>query len=324
MYEINHQLSQLPRAVRLDVEAHAGQTSAMTPAQLAAHYRAVAQRLIEQKRSRYQPMPPGDEMARTIIDMLQGNDLSFIGGPAHQPFPRWVTHQLIELLQGFISNLAPIQARLEQEARQRALQAAQEVARLEAQRQAEDAERRRVHEEAVRQLAQRQAEEAARLAAEHAARQLAQRQAEEATRLAAEQAARQLAQQAEEATRLAAEQAARQLARHQAEAAAQALAQREADEFALYEARLALELVATVSAQPVEDAVNTDGALIASSVQEKVSAHEILFVPGPAAVAEIDRATLVLKHSIEAAVTQYASAISPHLNTPKSFASVVY
>lgn len=285
MHEINHQLSQLPRAVRLDIEAHAGQTSAMTPAQLAAHYRAIAQNLIEQKRSRYQPLPPGDEMARTIIDMLQGNDLSFIGGPAYQPFPRWVTHQIIELLQGFISNLAPIHARLEQEARQRALQAAQEVARLEAQRQAEDAERRRVHEEALRLLAQRQAEEAARLAAE---------------------------------------QAARQLARHQAEAAAQALAKREADEFALYEARLALELVAAESAQPVEAAVNTDIALITSSAQEKVPAHEIRFVPGPAAMAEIDRATLVLKQSVEAAVTQYASMISPYLNTPKSFASVGY
>lgn len=283
MHEINHQLSQLPRAVRLDIEAHAGQTSAMTPAQLAAHYRAIAQNLIEQKRSRYQPLPPGDEMARTIFDVLQGNDLSFIGGPVHQPFPRWVTHQIIKFLQGFINNLAPLQARFEHEARQRALQAVQEVARVEAQRQAEDAERRRVQEEAVRQLAQRQAEEA---------------------------------------TRLAAEQAARQLGRQQAEAAAQALPKREADEFALYEARLALELVATEAAQSVEDSVNTDIALITSRAQEKVPAHEILFVPGPAAMAEIDRATLVLKHSIEAAVTQYESAISPYLNTPKSFARV--
>jgi hypothetical protein len=280
MHEINRQLSQLPRAVRLDVEAHAGQTSAMTPAQLAAHYRVVAQSLIEQKRSRYQPMPPGDEMARTIIDMLQGNDLSFIGGPAYQPFPRWVTHQIIELLQGFISNLAPIQARLEQEARHLALQAAQEVARLEGERRAEDAERRRIQEHAVRQLAQQQAEEAIRLAAEQAARQ-------------------------------------------QAEAAAQAHAQRE-NEVTLNEARLALELVTAVAAQPVEAAVNTDGALIIPSAQEKVPTHEILFVPGPAAMVEIDRATLLLKHSIDVAVTQYVSAISPYLNTPKSFVSAGY
>jgi hypothetical protein len=285
MHEINHQLNQLPRAVRLDVEAHAGHRTAMTPVELVAHYRAIAQSLIEQKRSRYQPLPPGDEMARTIFDMLQGNDLSFIGGSAHQPFPRWVTHQIIKFLQVFINNLTPLQNRFEHEARQLALQAAAEVARLEGQRRAEDAERRRIQEDAANQLAQ---------------------------------------QQAGDAIRLAAEQAARQLAAQQAEAAAQALAEREADEMALYEARLALELVTEVAAQPVDVAMKPDGALISPVVHEKLPVHGIQFVPGPAAMAEIDRATLLLKHSIDAAVNQYVAAISPYLSTPKSITSAAY
>lgn len=162
-----------------------------------------------------------------------------------------------------------------------------EAARLHAQRQAE---------EAARQLAQRQAEEAARLhaqrMAEEAARLLAQRQAEEAAQLAA-----------------------RQLAEQQAYAAAQALAEQKAQEAALQQARLALELVPVIPEQPLEVAFTHERSS-SETAPTNSSVVEIAFMPGPAAMAEIDRATLALKQSIDAAVIQYASAISPYLNSP--------
>jgi flagellar biosynthesis GTPase FlhF len=162
-----------------------------------------------------------------------------------------------------------------------------EAARLHAQRQSE---------EAARQMAQRQAEEAARLhaqrLAEEAARQLAQRQAEEAAQLAA-----------------------RQLADQQAYAAAQALAEQKAQEAALQEARLALELVPVIPEQSPEAAFNNEPSSSETALTNS-SLAEIAFMPGPAAMAEIDRATLALKQSIDAAVIQYASAISPYLNSP--------
>lgn len=151
--------------------------------------------------------------------------------------------------------------------------------------------------EAARQQAQREAEQAAR--------QLAQRQAEEA--------ARQLAQrQAEEAARL----AARQLAEQQAHASAQALAQQKAQEAALQEARRALEIMSAVPVKPAGAPAQTASTSVETASRGR-AAQAISFVPGPAAMAEIDRATLVLKQGIEAALTQYALAIAPYLNNLK-------
>lgn len=281
MHDINLQLNQLPYAIRAELTAHVGDTSGFTAIQRVAHHRAVANNLIAYKRSLYEPLAPGDEIAGVIADMLQGTDLSFITGPAHQPFPRWATHEIIKYLQVFMNNLAPVQTRLEQEAHQRAVQAAQEAARIAAQRQAEEAERRRIQEEAARLQAQREAEAAASLAAE---------------------------------------QAARLLAKQQAEAAAQALAQRKADEAALEEARMALALVKASVPQPAQTTAETSDGTSEHSAEHR-PAREILVIPGPAAMAEIDRATLALKHSIDAAVAQYASAIGPNLNTSPALAA---
>lgn len=153
-----------------------------------------------------------------------------------------------------------------------------------------------------------------KLQAEEAARQLAQRQAEEAARLhaqrLAEEEARQLAQrQAMEAAQL----AARQLAEQQAHAAAQALLEQKAQEAAIQAARIALELATAVTPPLPETTVSPE---YTSSEDSKIGpARRVMFIPGPVAMAEIDRATLVLKSSIDAAVTLYASAIGPHLNT---------
>jgi hypothetical protein len=143
-------------------------------------------------------------------------------------------------------------------------------------------------QEAARQLAQRQAEEAAR--------QEAQRRAEEAARLHAQRLAEEAARQV----------AARQLAEQQALAAAQALAQQKAEEAALRDARLKLEL-----ASATEDESALENGEIAAGASTGIG-----FIPGPAALSEIDRATLVLKHSIESAITLYASAIAPYFNNP--------
>ncbi|WP_285426557.1 hypothetical protein [Pseudomonas sp. efr-133-TYG-103a] len=282
MYEVTHQLNLLPNAVRSELIARAGHTAGMAPLLLVTHHRAIAHDLIAQKRARFEPLPPHGEMASLISDMLQSNDLSLLSGPAHQPFSRWVTHEIVKSLQIFMDNLAPLQANLEQEAHERAVHAA----RI-AQRQAE---------ETARKLAQRQAEEAARMhaqrMADEAARQLAQHQAEEA-----------------------AKSAARQLAEQQAYAAAQALAEQKAQEAALQEARFTLELVPLITEQPLEAAFTIEPSLSETAINTSVV--KIAFMPGPAAMAEIDRATLVLKQSIDAAVIEYASAISPYLKTPE-------
>ncbi|WP_296260885.1 MULTISPECIES: hypothetical protein [unclassified Pseudomonas] len=264
MLEVIHQLNQLPNAIRSELIAQVGHTAGMGPLQLVAHHRAVAQNLIVQKRSRYEPLAPHGEMASLILDMLQGSDLSFVSGPTHQPFPRWVTHEIVNHLQVFIRNLVSVQTRLEQEAHQLAI-------------------------EAAHQQAQRQAEEAAR--------QLAQRQAEEAAQLAA-----------------------RQLAEQQAYAAAQALAEQKAQAAAIQAARLALELAPVVTPRPLETALSTEHSL-SDTLSETGPARKVVFIPGPAATGEIDRATLVLKQSIDSAVTLYASTIAPYLNTTETSAT---
>lgn len=197
-------------------------------------------------------------------------------------------------LQNFINQLDVVLAQLHEAARQHAQRQAEESARQLAQRQAE---------EAARQLAQRQAEEAARLhaqrQAEEIARQLAQRKAEEAAQLGA-----------------------RQLAQQQAEAAAYALAQRKAKEAALEEIRLALELSTASKSEAAGTSTNI-GEVPAPRASEVSPVKMIGFIPGPAAMAKIEQATLMLKHSIDSAVAQYASAISPYLNGPAIAANAV-
>lgn len=278
MHEITHQLNQLPNAIHPEFNAYVGNTAGLPPHEVIAHYRWVAHHLIALKRAQYEPLAPHGEIASLITEMLQGSDLGFVVGAPHDPFPRWATHQIITHLQTFTNKLAPVQTRLEQEAHQRAVQAAQQAQNL--------------AEEAARLEAQRQAEEAARLhaqrLAEQAALELARRQAEEAAHFAA-----------------------RQLAEQQALAAAQALAQQKAEEAALQEARVKLELAVAVEKE-------IESANIAPSTEIP---REFVFIPGPAAMAEIDRATLVLKRSIDSAVTLYASAIAPHLNTTETSAT---
>lgn len=126
-----------------------------------------------------------------------------------------------------------------------------------------------------------------------------------------QEAARQLLQrQVEEAARVAAELAARQLAKQQVEAAAAELAQRKMDEAALQEARAALEVVV---AQPPESAGNTAAADATENVAAPRQAEHVVVVPGPAAMAEINHATLELKRSIESSVRQYSLVIRPYL-----------
>lgn len=320
MHEIEFHLNQLPTALHWEIYTHAGDTTGLAPHQLAAHYRAVAQNLIAQARARYQPLEPNDpDMVEIITVRLYGTDLDFIKDRSHGTYQRWATYEIIKYLETFARDLAPVQSRLEREAHQRVVEAAQEAARQLAQRQAE---------EAARQLAQRQAEEAARVhaqqQAQEAARQLAQRQAHEAAarqmaQRQAEEAARQLAQQqAAEAARLAAEAAARQLAQQQAQAAALAFAQRAAEEQTLREARLALEL-STASA-PVETPI--DGEIKDGEPAARREDANIRFIPGPAATKEIEQATVKLKRSIDAAVDQFASDIGPYLKLPEAGASL--
>lgn len=310
MHEIYNNLKQLPNAIYWEVVKHAGATAELAPAHLAAHYRAVAQNLIAHYRSRYVPLQPSVTIVEElIVYQLDGPDLSFVNGPRYSDHARWVTYEIVRYLELFVRDLAPVQTRLEQEAaRQLAQRQAEEAARQLAQRQAEEAARaqaQRQAQEAAQRLAQQQSEEAAR--------QLAQRQADEAARRLVQQQAAEQARVAAEA-----EAAARQLAQQQSEAAAQAFAQRMAEEEALREARLALELAAAPAsaAVPIEDAINQGGSLVLRE------ATEIRFIPGPAATAEIELATLKLKHSVDAAVSQFASDIGPYLKPAQAGAGM--
>lgn len=287
MHELNAQLSQLPEFLHSEIAAHTGQTAGLPLAHIIARYRDSAAQLIAQKQANYRPAPPNDILAghrATREELQQTVDLrglpTIIPNPFEESLQAHITAESIRFLNLFINGLSSIIARLADEERQR--QAAELLAK-------------RQDEEAAIQLAQRQAEEAARLHAQHqaaeAARQLAQRQTEEAAQLAA-----------------------RQLAQQQAETAARALAQHRAEKTALEEMRRALELKPESGSQAVQAP-----AVISKESPPKTSdahpAKEIVFIPGPTAMAEIERATLVLKHRIDAAVVQYASAIGPYLNT---------
>jgi DNA segregation ATPase FtsK/SpoIIIE-like protein len=291
-------LQQLPQVLQSEIAAHLGSTAGMSELQTVGRYRDVAWHI---RNAKLASLPAGYEAVPPHLtsDEFNGMSSGSVDTTGVAPYFLEIRRQILAsegawFLENFLNQTAVVQTQLAEAAQQLAQRQAEEAARQLAQRQAE---------EAARQLAQRQAEEAAR--------QLAQRQAEEA--------ARQLAQrQAEEVARLAAEAAARQLAQQQAEAAAQAFAQRMAEEEALREARLALELAAvpaTVEAR-IEGAINQGESPV---VRE---AMEIRFIPGPAATAEIELATLKLKHSVDAAVSQFASDIGPYLKPAQAGAGM--
>lgn len=276
---------QLPQRLQIEISAHLGSTAGMSEVQIVTRYKDVAWWLRSVKLA---TLPPGYASHSGHLTAQEFNGLGSPVGVAPELaeiMNQFIAYESCWHLDNFAHQLLAVITQLHEAARQQAQREAEEAARQLAQRQAE---------EAARLLAQRQAEEAARLhaqrLAEDAARQLAQRQAEEAAQLAA-----------------------RQLAEQQAKAAAEALALQQAQEAALQEARIALELAAAVQARPSETPANTDNILSESATAD-TPAPKIVFIPGPAAMAEIDRATLVLKQSIDAAVSQYASAISPYLN----------
>lgn len=277
-------LSQLPQKLQAEIAAHLGSTTGMSETQIVSRYRQVAEWLKSVKFASvphgYQPGP--GHLTAQEFDNIDPNPPG-VAPQFTKIFVELIAYESAWYLSNFAQELSALENHLN------------ELARQEAERQAE---------EAARQLAQRQAEEAARLEA--------QRQAEEAARLhahrLAEQAALELARrQAEEAAQF----AARQLAEQQALAAAQALAQQKAEEAALQEARVKLELAVAVEKE-------IESANIAPSTEIP---REIVFIPGPAAMAKIDRATLALKRSIDSAVTLYASTIAPYLNTTDTSAT---
>ncbi|MDH0745859.1 hypothetical protein N5D61_05835 [Pseudomonas sp. GD03842] len=283
-------LQQQPRRIQEEIAGHIGSTAGMSEVQAATRYRDVAVWLRSVKLA---ALPPGFSPPAGHLTAQEFNGTGTPVGIAPELaeiMNQFIAYESAWHLENFIHQLSVLIGQLH------------ETARREAQRQAE---------QAARQLAQRQAEEAAR--------QLAQRQAEEAARAyaqqQAEQAARELAQrQAEEAAQLAAQL----LAEQQAREAAQALAEQKAQEATIQEARIALELSTPVAAQPAAVPANGEQGWN-ESVPTDSAANRIVFIPGPAAMAEIDRATLALKHSVDAAVTQYASVIAPYLNAPQTF-----
>ncbi|WP_268798991.1 hypothetical protein [Pseudomonas huanghezhanensis] len=281
-------LQQLPHALQSEIAAHLGATAGMSELQIVGRYRDVAGHLRGVKLASLPAAYEGFSPHLTV------EDFNFVAGGTIDPTlvapslahirPQMLASEGAWFLENFLNQTAVVQTQL--------AQAAQQLAQ-------------RQSEEAARQLAQRQAAEAAqRLAqqrAEESARQLAQRQAEEA--------ARQLAQrQAEEAARLAAQAAARQFAEQQVEAAALAFAQRKAEEDALKESRLILELMTAPALfdAPVEAEADIGPPVLREAMQ-------IRFIPGPAATAEIEQATVKLKHGIDAAVDQFAAEIGPYL-----------
>ena len=280
-------LQQLPNVLQNEIAAHLGSTAGMSELQIVGRYLEVAAYL---KQAKLASTQPSDQAYPGHLTAEEFNSMS--GGPLPGVAPVFIEiHRALLASEGawylenFINQLLNIRTYLEQAARELAQRQAEEAARQLAQRQAH---------EAAQRVAQQQAEEAAR--------QLAQRQAKEA--------ARQLAQQqAAEAARLAAEEAVRQLAHQQAQAAALALAQRMAEEEALMEARLALELAAAL---PLVDAP-VEGEISSGELPAQRTTMDIRFIPGPAATAQIEQATVMLKHSIDAAVNQFASDIERYL-----------
>jgi chemotaxis protein histidine kinase CheA len=290
-------LHQLPQTLQAEVSAHVGSVDGMSEIQVVIRYRDVAWQLRSIKLA---SIPANYEGYPGHLTVNEYNDMAAATLEGVSQVFVDIHHQMIAnegawYLENFHTQLMVILNRLTDAAQHHAQQQADEAARQDAQRRAE--------EEAHR-LAQQQAEEAAR--------QLIQRQAEETVRLEAQR-------QAEEAARLAAEEAARQLAKQQADAAAAAFAQRMAEEEALREARMALELTATTNTEhPVagEGPTTRGGEPISQEVQR------IHFLPGPAATAEIERATVELKSDIDMVITKFATAIEPFV-LPANVANAV-
>ncbi|WP_199885089.1 hypothetical protein [Pseudomonas bohemica] len=279
----------------MEISAHLGSTAGMSEVQIATRYKDVAWWLRSVKLA---TLPPSYAPHSGHLTAQEFNGLGAPVGVAPELaeiLNQFIAYESSWHLDNFVHQLLAVITQLHEAARQQTQREAEQAARQLAQRQAE---------EAARQLAQRQAEEAARLyaqqQAEEAARQLAMRQAEEAARLAA-----------------------RQLAEQQTHASAQALAQQKAQEAALQEARRALEIMSAVPVKPAGAPAQTASTSVETASRGR-AAQAISFVPGPAAMAEIDRATLVLKQGIEAALTQYALAIAPYLNTPEIAANVTH
>lgn len=270
-------LQQLPQSLQTAVSEHLGSTAGMTEIQALTRYRDVAGSLKANKLAKIPSSytPRPERMTPQQIDRWTKQQGILAPRGKISLMLRDAAYESALMLDNFVNQLQPMINQLHEAARVQAHRQAEEAARQEAQRQAE---------EAARQLAQGQAKEAARQHAQHLA----------------EEAARQVA--------------ARQLAEQQANAAAQALAEQKAQEATLQEARLALELAPVITAQPPETAF-TPEPTSNEIIPAPNPAREIVFMPGPAAMAEIDRATLALKQSIDAAVIQYASAISPYLNS---------
>jgi chemotaxis protein histidine kinase CheA len=281
-------LHQLPHTLQAEVSAHVGSVDGMSEIQVVIRYRDVAWQLRSIKLA---SIPANYEAYPGHLTVNEYNDMAAATLEGVSQVFVDIHHQMIAnegawYLENFHTQLMVILNRLTDAAQHHAQQQADEAARQDAQRRAE--------EEAHR-LAQQQAEEAAR--------QLIQRQAEEAARLEAQR-------QAEEAARLAAEEAARQLAKQQADAAAAAFAQRMAEEEALREARMALEITSVTHTEiPAVGGEPTTRA--SESVTHPVQL--IRFIPGPAAKADIERATVELKRDMDVVITKFATAIEPFL-----------
>ncbi|MBD8124112.1 hypothetical protein IFT62_23190 [Pseudomonas lutea] len=291
-------LQQLPSSIQSEVIAHLGSITGMSDLQVVERYRDAASQLRAAKLASIPPYAPGerDDAGHLTLDQFNnmvGADLSFMSAPLVEVHRQIIASEVVWYLSNFINQLSSTHAQMIEAARQEAQRRAEEAARQLAQQQAE---------EAARQRARQQAEAAARLhsqrLAEQQARELEQRRANEAAQLAA-----------------------RQLAEQQAEAAAQALISQRAQESALREARLATELVA-VTREPVPQARSDAKGEPENDLADSQPLHHLLFVPGPLAMVEVERATVVLKQRIDTAVAEYASAIGPYLTTPSTSASL--
>ncbi|HEX8541391.1 MAG TPA: hypothetical protein VF671_06790 [Pseudomonas sp.] len=283
MEEFNHHLHQLPNFLQNELHAHVGSTHGVSPVQIVARYRAMADHLIATKRGGLDPAHVANvsfmwgNVQSSKADVENMMQLRSMPGHGATDFYSMTVNanfflQCIRFLTHFRDAMAGLQPRLEEQERQQARLRAEEEARRLAQRQAE---------EAARLLAQRQAEEAAR--------QLAQRQAEEA-----------------EAARQRAKEAALQLAQRQIEEAARALAQRKAEEQALQAAREILEQSRTEAAV-VEEA----GAGQLQPAEASSNGHSgVREISGPRVTGEVEKAVLELQKDIERAVVTFARVLA--------------
>ena len=290
-------LQQLPGSIQSEVIAHLGSITGMSELQIVERYRDAASQLKAAKLASIPPYAPGERnypghLTLDQFNSMVGADLSFVSASLVEVHRQLIASEAVWYLSNFINQLSSTHAQMIEAARQEAQRRAEEAARQLAQQQAE---------EAARQRARQQAEAAARLhtqrLAEQQARELEQRRANEAAQLAA-----------------------RQLAEQQAEAAAQALINQRAQESALREARLATELVAARK-EPIPQTRSDASGEPEDDLADSQALRHLLFVPGPLAMVEVERATVVLKQRIDTAVAEYASSIGPYLTTPSTSAS---